>query len=291
MTPETYCQTKVAQSGSSFYYSFIFLPESQKLAINALYAFCREVDDIVDETKEKIVAQKKLEWWFEEIERLYQGQPQHPVTRALFPYLKIYNWEKQWFKDILYGMHFDLNFQPFETFKDLEHYCYLVAGVVGVMASHIFGFKDEQTLTYAKNLGICLQLINIIRDVREDALRDRVYLPLEDLSQYNLSLDTILNLKEDNSAIRSVLNLQAERANAFYVQAIHSLPECDRFPQRSGIIMGQLYLALLEAMKESQFNVMTHRISLTPIRKLWIAWKTARSEKNRYKVYRKKNAD
>jgi 15-cis-phytoene synthase len=287
MTPNAYCKQKAAQSGSSFYYSFLFLPTEKRLAMTALYAFCREVDDIVDSAKEINIAQQKIKWWSEEIDRLFENKAQHPITKALQPFIKLYNWDKQWFKDLLYGMRMDLEHRDYETFEELEQYCYYVAGIVGILSTHIFGFTDEKTLTFSKNLGIALQLINITRDLREDANRNRVYLPEQDLKTVGLSRSAILDQSAPLPALQQVLQMQADRARHYAKIAFDSLPESDRYAQVSGLMMSEIYFELLKSIEDSKFQVLTHRISLTPIRKLWIAWKTARREKKRYNQYQK----
>lgn len=291
MTPEAYCDQKAAKSGSSFYYSFLFLPPEKRQAMVALYAFCREVDDIVDENKDKTVAQHQIKWWSEEIDRLFQGTPQHPITRALKPHLATFQWEQQWFKDVLYGMRMDLEHPFYENFEELEQYCYHVAGVIGILSAHLFGFTSERTLTFAKNLGISLQIINIIRDLREDAGRGRVYIPECDLKISSLTPSDLLNQTAPQAALEQSLQLMAARARTYFQKALDALPECDRYAQVSGIIMGQIYLELLKIIEDSGFKVMTHRISLTPIKKLWIAWKTFRQEKKRFRQYQRRQAN
>ncbi|MFO1257211.1 MAG: presqualene diphosphate synthase HpnD [Gammaproteobacteria bacterium] len=288
MTPEAYCEHKAAKSGSSFYYSFLFLSPEKRQAMMALYAFCREVDDIVDESTDKSVARHQMKWWSEEINRLFEGTPQHPITRALKPHLATLKWEQQWFKDVLYGMRMDLEHPLYENFEDLEQYCYYVAGVVGILSAYLFGFKSENTLTFAKNLGIALQLINIIRDLREDAIRGRVYIPESDLKISGLTPSDILNQTASQAGLEKTLQLMATRAKNYFQKAFDALPEADRYAQISGIIMGQIYIELLKIIEDSGFKVMTHRISLTPIKKLWIAWKTFRQEKKRFRRYQRR---
>lgn len=290
MTPEAYCEQKAAKSGSSFYYSFLFLSPEKRQAMVALYAFCREVDDVVDERTDINVAQQQIKWWSEEIDRLFEGIPQHPITKALKPHVATFKWEQQWFKDVLYGMRMDLEHPLYENFQDLEQYCYHVAGVIGILSAHLFGFQSEHTLTFAKNLGIALQLINIIRDLREDATRGRVYIPECDLKVSGLTPSDILNQTASPAAVEKTLEIMAERARTYFKMAFDALPEHDRYAQVSGIIMGKIYVELLKTIEDSRFKVMTHRISLTPIKKLWIAWKTFRQEKKRFRQYQRRQA-
>ena len=169
MTPDEYCQQKTARSGSSFYYSFLFLPQPQRRAITALYAFCREVDDVVDECQDLQVAASKLAWWRQELAGLDAGQAQHPVTQALQSASAEFSLPGEQLQEIIDGMEMDLQQSRYLDFKALSLYCYRVAGVVGLLAARIFGYQDRKTQKYAHDLGFAFQLTNIIRDVGEDA--------------------------------------------------------------------------------------------------------------------------
>ena len=273
MTPDEYCQQKAAASGSSFYYSFLFLPPARRRAITALYAFCREVDDVVDETADENLARIKLAWWRNEIVQMFDGNPQHPVTRALAPCVETFSLTQTRLQEILDGMEMDLLQTRYLDFKALERYCYLVAGVVGLCASDIFGRGDPRTLEYARNLGLAFQLTNIIRDVGEDARRGRVYLPVNELQQFGVPVADILHARYSDKFSR-LMTFQHDRAQGYYRTAFAVLPACDRRAQRPGLIMAAIYRALLEEIRRDGFQVLHQRTSLTPIRKLWLAWKT-----------------
>ncbi len=277
MNAEEYCQEQAAGSGSSFYYSFLFLPKNQRQAITALYAFCREIDDIVDECSEISVALTKLNWWRDEIQRIFHGQAQHPVGIALSNSIKEFNLNEKHFHSIIDGMLMDTQHVRYQTFDELSTYCYRVASVVGLLAIEIFGYKNESTKQYAEKLGLAFQLTNILRDVKEDASRGRIYLPLDELNKFNVSEQDILNsVINDNS--RHLFEFQAQRAEDYYLQAYACLDAQDRFQQRSGLIMAAIYHALLERIEKQNYDVFSHRIRLSPIRKLWIAWRTYRKE-------------
>jgi len=278
MTPDQYCQDKAAKSGSSFYYSFRFLPPLQRQAIIALYAFCREVDDTVDEIADTDIARAKLAWWREEIQRTYQGNPTHPVGLALQSALQNFDLHEEYFMEIIDGMAMDLEQFSYAEFKHLALYCHRAASVVGLLSVEIFGYEDRKTLKYAENLGMALQLTNIIRDVREDAERGRIYLPLDELQQFKVSPDDLLALKSSPELIE-LLKFQTARAKQYYQQALQLLPETDRYTQRTGLIMAAIYEATLDEIEKDNFQVMQHRVSLTPLRKLWLAWRIARREK------------
>jgi phytoene synthase len=273
MSPDQYCQQKAAASGSSFYYSFLFLPPERRRAITALYAFCREVDDVVDEASEMQIAAAKLGWWRAEVANLFAGRPQHPVTKALAPHTQAYAISSEKLNDIIDGMEMDLTQTRYLDWIGLERYCYRVAGVVGLLAASIFGYRDPRTLDYAKDLGIAFQLTNIIRDVGEDARKNRIYVPMEDLKRFNVPASDILNARQSDE-FRALMEFEAERARGFYDKAMGALPAADRRAQRPGLIMAAIYRALLEEIQREGFQVLKQRTSLTPLRKLYIAWKT-----------------
>ena len=273
MSPDEYCQQKAAASGSSFYYSFLFLPPPRRRAITALYAFCREVDDVVDETTDAGVARTKLDWWQSEVDRLFAGAPQHPVTRALAPHLADYDITRGRMTEVIDGMRMDLVQQRYLDFTGLALYCRRVAGVVGEMASGIFGRTDPATLRYADTLGLAFQLTNIIRDVGEDARRGRVYLPLEDLQRFGVAVNDVIAGRHDERFV-ALMRFEAERARACYRDAYALLPEADRRAQRPGLIMSAIYSTLLDEIERDRFLVLDRRTSLTPIRKLLLAWRT-----------------
>ena len=273
MTPDEYCQRKAAGSGSSFYYAFLFLPPERRRAITALYAFCREVDDAVDESTDAQLAHAKLAWWRQEIAGLFAGNPQHPVTRALQPALAPFGITAERLDEIIDGMEMDLTQTRYLDFVGLERYCYHVAGVVGLLAAGIFGYKDARTLDYAKNLGTAFQLTNIIRDVGEDARKNRIYLPMEDLQRFHVTAADILNARRGEAFV-ALMRFQVERAQSYYDKALAALPATDRRAQRPGLIMAAIYRALLVEIEREGFQVLQQRTSLTPLRKLWLAWKT-----------------
>ena len=273
MTPEEYCQQKAAQSGSSFYYSFMFLPPERRRAITALYAFCREVDDAVDEPADAQVARAKLEWWRREVAQLYAGNAQHPVTKALVPAIGPFNIQQQQLGAIMDGMEMDLAQTRYPDFESLRTYCHRVAGVVGVLAASIFGYRNSRTLEYAENLGLAFQLTNIIRDVGEDARKGRIYLPADEMQRFGVSAAQILDAQHTEGFSR-LIEFQAQRVKSCYAEALAALPAEDRRAQRPGLVMAAIYRTLLEELRRDGYQVLTRRTALTPIRKLWIAWKT-----------------
>ncbi|HEY3328111.1 MAG TPA: presqualene diphosphate synthase HpnD [Novimethylophilus sp.] len=274
MNANQYCQDKAAASGSSFYYSFLFLPEPRRQAITALYAFCREVDDVVDECADAAIARTKLAWWRAEIANLYAGKPQHPVTQALAPAVRSYGLNEEHFQEIIDGMEMDLDQNRYADFKALQLYCYRVASVVGLLSASIFGYSDRKTLKYAHDLGMAFQLTNIIRDIGEDARRDRIYLPQDELARFGVTEIDIIHGHETKT-VRQLLEFQIDRARQFYDRAFAELPRIDRRAQRPGLMMAAIYRTLLDEIQaDGCEKVLSRRISLTPLRKLWLAWKT-----------------
>jgi phytoene synthase len=273
MNPHEYCQDKAAKSGSSFYYSFMFLPPERRQAITALYAFCREVDDVVDECHDVQLARTKLDWWRKEVSRAYAGEPAHPVGMALHDVVGRFNLPLEQLIEIIDGMEMDLTQTRYLDFKGLQLYCYRVASVVGLLAAEIFGYQDRQTLKYAHDLGMAFQLTNIIRDVGEDARRGRIYLPIEDLQRFKVPANQITEARHDDN-FRQLMAFQAERAHKYYDQAFAQLPAIDRKNQRPGLVMAAIYRTLLREIERDGFLVLDRRTSLTPVRKLWIAGTT-----------------
>ncbi len=271
-SPAQYVQDKAAASGSSFYYAFLFLPAQRRAAITAFYAFCREVDDVVDEVSDPGVAAAKLAWWQQEVARAYAGQPQHPVTRALMPLAPEFGIEARHLLAVVEGCQMDLTQSRYLDFPALERYCHLVAGVVGEVAARIFGQSDPATTAYAHKMGLAFQLTNNIRDVGEDAMRGRIYLPISELQQFEVKAHEITQ-RQYSDRFRALMRFQAERAHALYDEALALLPAADRRSQKPGLMMASIYRTLLTEIERADFQVLHQRIALTPLRKLWLAWK------------------
>jgi 15-cis-phytoene synthase len=277
LSPQQYVQEKAAASGSSFYYAFLFLPAQRRAAITAFYAFCREVDDVVDETSDAGVAAAKLGWWRQEVHAAFAGQPSHPVTQALMPVAPQFRIEAAHLQAVIDGCQIDLQQSRFLDYAGLAHYCHLVAGVVGEVAANIFGRSDARTVQYAHRLGLAMQLTNIIRDVGDDARRGRIYLPMSELQRFDVKALEIL--KRDapwgySKRFDALMRFQAERAHGLYDEAMALLPEGDRRSQKPGLMMANIYRTLLREIEADGFRVLHQRTSLTPLRKLWIAWRT-----------------
>ena len=277
MTPEQYVQNKAAASGSSFYYAFMFLPPARRAAITAFYAFCREVDDVVDEVQDPQVAAQKLAWWQHEVRQSYAGRPSHPVMQALMPHTSPFDIQAKHLLAVIEGCQMDLSQNRYLDFQALTRYCHLVAGIVGEVSSGIFGRCDPDTIRYAHTLGLAMQLTNIIRDVGEDARRGRIYLPVNELQRFDVKAHELLKRDKPwgySDRFQALMKFQADRAHWLYDEAFGLLPEIDRQEQRPGLMMANIYRELLREIEKGGFQVLHQRISLTPIRKLWIAGRT-----------------
>jgi phytoene synthase len=272
MTPAQYVQDKAAASGSSFYYAFLFLPAARRQAITTFYAFCREIDDVVDEVSDPGVARTKLAWWHTEVTRAYAGQPSHPVMQALMPLAGDYGIEARHLLAVIEGCQMDLDQNRYLDYAALQRYCHLVAGIVGEVAAQIFGQTQAQTRDYAHKLGQAFQLTNIIRDVGEDALRGRVYLPMAELQQFEVKVHEVLQ-RQYSPRFTALMQFQAARAHALYDEALALLPDADRRAQKPGLMMASIYRTLLREIERDGFQVLHQRVRLTPLRKLWLAWR------------------
>ncbi len=277
MTPQQYVQDKAAASGSSFYYAFLFLPPPRRAAITAFYAFCREVDDVVDETHDAGVAGAKLQWWQREVAQAFAGAPTHPATKALMPLAAEFEIREAHLQAVIDGCRIDLEQTRFLDFAALQRYCHLVAGIVGEVAANIFGRTQAATVEYAHQLGLAMQLTNIIRDVGDDARRGRIYLPVAELQRFDVKAHELLQRQAPwgySDRFQALMRFQAERAHASFDAALRLLPDADRAAQKPGLMMANIYRTLLREIEQQRFQVLHQRTSLTPLRKLWIATQT-----------------
>jgi len=291
MIPSEYCQEKAASSGSSFYYSFLFLPKNKRRAIIALYAFCREIDDITDDIKDPNIIRIKLEWWRNDVRKIFSDTPEHLVNQELQHVIKEFDLKQVLLLEIIDGMQMDVENTHYDTFSTLEQYCYRVAGVVGLLSIEIFGYSNSKTQEYAKYLGNALQLTNIVRDIYEDSLRERIYIPADEMERFNVTASQIYTNKfltdSEKDNFKQLIQYQCQRAKEYYKKAFDILPPEDRYNQSTGLIMAAIYEATLDEIIRDDFQVLKHRIKLTPLRKLWIAWRTYRKERKIFKKYLK----
>jgi phytoene synthase len=212
-------------------------------------------------------------WWRKEVAAMQNDQPTHPVTQALKPHMKPCALDAKHLLAIIDGMEMDLDQTRYPDYAGLQRYCWHVAGVVGILSASIFGYTRPTTLQYAEKLGLAFQLTNIIRDVGEDARKGRIYLPVNELQQFNVTAADILNARHSEN-FEKLMRFQVDRAQKVYDEAFALLPKEDRRTQRPGLMMAAIYRTLLTEIERDNYHVLNQRISLTPIRKLWLAWKT-----------------
>ena len=270
-----YCRQKAAESHSSFLSGFRFLSVEKRNAITVLYAFCRELDDVVDGCTDPNVAQITLNWWRSDLEKVFNNEmPEHPVHQALKDIRASFDLPKNEFEALIDGMQMDLEQARYGSFDELKLYCHRVAGVVGCLIARILGFSNPKTLEYADKMGLALQLTNIIRDVGEDARQGRIYLPIEEMQKFDVPANVIMQCKPtDNFA--KLMQFQVDRARETYREAMLLLPTADKKSQKVGLIMAAIYYALLnEIDRDGAQNVLTYKIAIPSPRKKRIALKT-----------------
>ncbi len=267
-------------SGSSFYYAFLFLPTKQRAALTAFYAFCRAIDDVVDEVHAVDVARPKLLWWQSEVNAAFAGKPSHPIMQNLMPHCNMYPIKSHHLQSVIEGCAMDLSQNRYLDDANLQTYCHLVAGVVGEVADCIFGQTTPETTLYAHAMGQAVQYTNILRDVGEDARRGRIYLPINTLQQFDVKAHELLNFHTQHDEknnfehrFRTMMQHQTQKTHAMYRHALQLLPLVDFRSQKPGLMMASIYRQLLVEMEKQQFPVMTQRVKLTPLRKFWHAWK------------------
>ena len=275
MQPLNYCRQKAAESHSSFLAGFRFLPQEKQDAMTVLYAFCRELDDVVDDCSDPSVAQAALDWWHIDLAKVFNDEtPEHPVCQALKPVAKQFLLPQIEFEEIIKGMQMDLTLVRYDDFIDLQLYCYRVAGVIGRLIARILGFRRPQTLQYAEKMGLALQLTNIIRDVGEDARNGRIYLPIEDLKRFDVPAQTIMSY-QPTEAFGRLMAFEIDRATQTYREAVALLPQEDKKSQKAGLVMAGIYYALLREIElDGAQNVLQYKIRIPSPRKKRIALKT-----------------
>ena len=274
MKPLDYCRQKAAESRSSFLAAFRFLPQRRQDAMTVLYAFCRELDDVVDDCTDMQVAQTTLNWWRADLAKVFDGgAPEHPVCRALQGVVAEFALPHDELAEIIEGMQMDLTQARYANFAELQLYCHRVAGVVGRLITRILGFSRPETLDYADKMGLALQLTNIIRDVGEDARNGRIYLPMEDLQRFDVPAQTIMQAAP-TPQFAELMAFQIARARATYREALALLPAADKKAQKMGLILAAIYYALLnEIERDGAQNVLKYKIAIPGPRKKRIALK------------------
>jgi phytoene synthase len=265
------------RSRTNFYYSFSFLPRAEREAIHTVYAFCKHIDDIVDEnpttdTAKVLEKRERLQWWRQQIDALYAGESTHAVVATLGPVVRSFSIPKQYFLTLIDGCERDLIQRRYETFDELKDYCYSVAGIVGLISIEIFGYKYEQTKEYAVNLGYALQLTNILRDIKHDKDRGYVYLPKADMAKFKYTEADLLNEVYDERFV-NLMEYEARRAREYFNKARAALRSDERITMFAAEIMDAIYYRILEKIELKNYDVFRHRVRVSTIHKVWIAIK------------------
>ncbi|MEK7250212.1 MAG: presqualene diphosphate synthase HpnD [Bacteroidota bacterium] len=260
------------QSNTSFYYSFSLLPKHKREAIHAVYAFCRYTDDIVDEGSDETKKVVLLRKWRMELGRTLRGESSVPLLNQLASTARRFNIPVDHFYELIRGVEMDLSKKRYQNFDELKAYCYLVASSVGLMCRQIFGYKNESTRDYAINLGIALQLTNILRDVKDDAKRGRIYLPLEDMQRFGVTEEDILkNHYTQNFA--DLMRYECNRACEYFDIARNALKDEDKHYFFAARIMWSIYAHTLRRIEHSNYNVFEQRIAISKPLKILIAFR------------------
>jgi phytoene synthase len=265
-----YCSQLTRKSHSNFYYSFLFLSKKKREAMYAVYAFCRSVDDVADGGAPMPEKQFLLDHWRRELDRCYEGKPEHPITVTLARSLQCFPLPKECFEELIVGVEMDLTHTRYPTFHELYEYCYRVAGVVGLMCIEIFGYRNPKAKDYAVNLGVALQLTNIMRDLKVDADRGRIYLPQDELASFGYGEEELLH-GAYTPAFLELMRFVGSRARQYFHNAWQLLAEEDRRSLFAAEIMGAIYYRLLDAIEASHYRVFDRTITLPTSHKLWIA--------------------
>ena len=279
LTPQVYCEQRTRGSGSSFFYAFLFLPEQQRRAMMALYAFCREVDDIADEIKDRDVARTKLAFWQQQTDLVFDPDraAHHPVARELQWVRDHFPIEQDPFNAMIRGMQHDIDGKPIRSDEELDYYCYRVAGTVGLLTIAVFGAEHPKSTDFAIALGRALQLTNILRDVAADARNGRIYLPQQTRIRFQVTDQDLIDGNLHNG-MKELLQHYGDAAKSAYQHALDTLPEQDRRALRASLTMGAIYHCYLHRLRKVQFDVWRHPVTISPLRKIWVVWRMWRRE-------------
>ncbi|PKO83873.1 MAG: squalene synthase HpnD [Betaproteobacteria bacterium HGW-Betaproteobacteria-11] len=273
MTPDDYCRQRVAATGSSLYYSVLFIEPEQRQAITALHALRREFEDTLNATSDPHLARTKLAWWRGEVAALYAGQPSHPATQALAHAILRFPLPREQMLELIDGMEMNIDTRSYPDFRALRLYCYRAGSIVSLLSAEILGYRDRHTLKYAHELGLAFELTRIIRDVGKDVRHGRIYLPQEELAQFGVDPAELRQASHTDN-FRRLMEFQIARAEATYAQALARLPGDDRKSQRAGLVLAAIDRALLKEIARDDCQVLHQRIDLTPLRKFWLTSKT-----------------
>lgn len=275
MEPLDYCRQKVAPDGSSLYYALLFAPAAARAGLTALAAYRAEILEIPREVSEAGVGAVKLSWWQEELERLSQGEPRHPITQALLPSVRTHALDLSGLNEVIEAARMDLEYGRYPTLRELTLYCHRAGGAVADLAWRLTGARGDEAAPFAHDLSMGLELTRMIRHVRRDIGAGRVYIPEDELTLAGLDTGTLLS-EDYREARQSLMARQGARARRFLDSAIAQLPASARNSQTHGLILAVLYRRLLDTLENEGYPVVEREHHLTPLRKFWLAWRTAR---------------
>ena len=270
---QAYCTNLTKKSGSNFYYSFLFLPRKRRAAMYTIYAFCKEVDNAVDDPPAGSNPSKELQRWWDELQAAYEGTPTFPVTISLAHHVRELSIPRAYFEELIKGVGMDLSAVRYASMQDLSLYCYRVASVVGLICLHVFGPTSARAQDYAVSLGMAFQLTNILRDIGTDAAQGRIYLPQEDLQQFGCT-ETILLQQQENEALHTVLRFEVVKAHEYYAKAqaaFESLPAQERQALAVSEIMRAVYSRILKKIEKPEHLVFGPRVRLSTPHRLALA--------------------
>ena len=272
MTPDEYCRIQAAPSGSSFYYSVLFLPAEKRRALTALFAFYREIEESTKECSDPALGQIKLNWWRQELATAFGGHAQHPVTQALLPMASQFALPQELLLQLIDGVENGLLKNRHADFRSLQDYCYRTSGLAEQLAARILGLNDPNALQHAQELGLAFGLTHVILNVRDDARRNRILLPQDELERFGVMAADILNLHETEN-FKKLIEFVIDKAESCYNRATSGFPSAERKAQRARMALAAIYRSLLREIREDRYRILRQRVDLTPVRKLWLAWK------------------
>lgn len=275
MDAADYCRGKAAPDGSSLYYALLFAPQEQRAGLTALAAYRAEILEIPRKVSEPGIGAVKLNWWQEELERLEQNQPRHPITQALAPVMSTHSLDPHGLTEVIEAARMDLAYGRYPTLRELTLYCHRAGGAIADMAWRLSGAQGKDAAPFAHDLAMGLELTRMLRHLRRDIQAGRLYIPEDELTAEGLSSEMLLDPAHHASCTR-LLDRQGRRAREFLDNAIGHLTPIERPNQRFGLGLAVLYRALLMALADDGYPVLNKHHYLTPLRKLWLAWRSAR---------------
>lgn len=280
-------QPKTIPRGDSLYYALLTATPNQRQGATVLYTFCQEMKNILANAQEVEVTKAKLNWWQQEIARLYAMNPQHPLSHALLPVIQEFGLAQKGFQDLIEGTKMKLSTPYFETQAELQAFYENTGGAINSLYCQLFSSGDNSIAEFTRLSGMALTLIHLIRNFGQDIRQGKFYFSQADLSACGLTLDELFHQAPSESAIQALLQTQAQKARDYYLRANDALPEKSRLTLAASLVFANIYFSLLDEMQRDNFPVLNQQYKLTPLLKLWISWRTRYCEKKRAKRFSK----